>query len=77
MEVQDAVTRGGVLVWGRCGHTLVHEQLQWQVAAGVDLGLEVGRISQVEGGGQLLSGPVLWRTQPGARDRPELPSRLP
>ena len=42
MEVHDGVMRGGVLVWCQRGHTVVHKQSQWYVAAGVDFGLEVG-----------------------------------
>lgn len=59
MKVHDGVIRVGVPVWRWCGHTVVHKQSQWHMAASVDFGLEVGYISQLEGGGPLLSTPVL------------------
>lgn len=59
MEVHDDVIGRGSLVWRRCGHTVVHKQLQWRVASGLDFCLEVGYLSQVEGGGWFLSIPVL------------------
>lgn len=58
IKVHDGVIRGGIPVWRGCGHTVVHEQSQWYVAASVDFGLEVGCISQLEGRGPLLSAPV-------------------
>lgn len=59
MEVHDGVMRGGTPGWCQRGHAVVHEQLQWHVAASVDFGLEVGYVSQLEGGGPLLRAPVL------------------
>lgn len=59
VEVHDGVIRGRVPVWCQRGHTVVHEQSQWHVAARVDFGLQVGYFSQLEGGGPLLSAPVL------------------
>lgn len=59
IEIHDGVIRGGIPVWRRRGHTVVHKQSQWHVAASVDFGLKVSYVSQLEGGEPLLSTPVL------------------
>lgn len=65
MEVHDGVVRGGAPVWRQRGHAVVHEQPQGHVAASVHLGLEVGSVSQLEGGRHLLGAPVLCKARRG------------
>lgn len=59
MEVHNFVMREGIPIWYQRGHTVVHKESQWHMAASVDFSLEVGYVSQLECGGLLLGAPVL------------------
>lgn len=66
--VHDDVGWGAPLVRCGCGHTGIHKQPKWYMASRVDTGLQVSMVSQLEGGGDLLTTPVIWKAMTGVRD---------